>query len=109
MTQDEVLQTLREVIAEAENFTTWTVSTPHLVELVKRAVEVEREALMQLFTDPENQPTQHGTVTLEYMQREVAAEREACANVCDDIATEDGFEGGYANGCAEAIRARGNT
>jgi len=44
MTQDEVLQTLREVIAEAENFTTWTVSTPHLVELVKRAVEAEREA-----------------------------------------------------------------
>jgi hypothetical protein len=43
MTQDGILQTLREVIAEAENFTTWTVSTPHLVELVKRAVEAERE------------------------------------------------------------------
>ena len=74
MTQDKILQTLREVIAEAENFTTWTVSTPHLVELVKRAVE---------------------------------AEREACAKVCDDIATEDGWEGSYANGCAVAIRARG--
>jgi len=74
MTQDEILQTLREVIAEAENYTTWTVSTPHLVELVKRAVE---------------------------------AEREACAKVCDDIATEDGWEGSYANGCAVAIRARG--
>ena len=44
MKQDEILQTLREVIAEAQNFTTWTVSTPHLVELVKRAVEAEREA-----------------------------------------------------------------
>ena len=44
MKQDEVLQTLREVIEEAENFTTWTVSTPHLVELVERAVEAEREA-----------------------------------------------------------------
>jgi hypothetical protein len=44
MKQDEVLQTLREVIEEAKNFTTWTVSTPHLVELVKRAVEAEREA-----------------------------------------------------------------
>ena len=43
MTQDEVLQTLRKVIAESDNFTTWTVSTPHLVELVKRAVEAERE------------------------------------------------------------------
>ena len=48
MTQDEVLQTLREVIEEAENFTTWTVSTPHLVELVKRAVEAEREACAKL-------------------------------------------------------------
>jgi hypothetical protein len=48
MTQDEILQTLREVIAEAENFTTWTVSTPHLVELVKRAVEAEREACAKL-------------------------------------------------------------
>jgi hypothetical protein len=35
------------------------------------------------------------------------AEREACAKLCDDIATDDGFEGGYANGCAAAIRARG--
>ena len=38
-----------------------------------------------------------------------ADEREACARVCDDIATEDGWEGSYANGCAVAIRARGNT
>ena len=44
MKQDEVLQMLRKVIAESDNFTTWTVSTPHLVELVKRAVEAEREA-----------------------------------------------------------------
>ena len=48
MTQDEVLQTLRKVIAETDNFTTWTVSTPHLVELVKRAVEAEREACAKL-------------------------------------------------------------
>ena len=44
MKQDEILQTLRKVIAESDNFTTWTVSTPHLVELVRRAVEAEREA-----------------------------------------------------------------
>jgi hypothetical protein len=36
-----------------------------------------------------------------------AAEREACAKVCDQRAEEDKFEGGYANACAEAIRARG--
>ena len=48
MKQDEVLQTLRKVIAESDNFTTWTVSTPHLVELVKRAIEAEREAILDL-------------------------------------------------------------
>lgn len=53
---------------------------------------------------------------VEYMPLEVferfahlvaAAEREACAEVCDKIADEDGFEGGYANRCAFAIRERG--
>jgi len=36
-----------------------------------------------------------------------AAEREACAALCDKISDEDGFEGGYADYCAHAIRARG--
>ena len=35
-----------------------------------------------------------------------AAEREACAALCDKIADEDGFEGGYADRCAHAIRER---
>jgi hypothetical protein len=35
------------------------------------------------------------------------AEREACTKVCEEIATEDGWEGGYAYRCVEAIRARG--
>ena len=36
-----------------------------------------------------------------------AAEREACAKVCDELSDEDGFESGYANRCAFAIRERG--
>jgi len=44
MTQDEILKELRIVIAENQQFTTWTISTPHLVELVNRAVKAEREA-----------------------------------------------------------------
>ena len=35
-------------------------------------------------------------------------EREACAKVCDQRATEDAWEGCYANACAIAIRARGS-
>jgi len=37
----------------------------------------------------------------------VLIEREACAEICNRIATEDGWEGGYAYRCVEAIRARG--
>ena len=44
MKQDEVIQLMRKVIKESEYYTTWTVSTPHLVELVERAIEAEREA-----------------------------------------------------------------
>jgi len=74
MTQDEILDALYKVIQENKHYTTWTVSTPHLVALVNLAIEQEREA---------------------------------CAKVCDEIATEDGWEGGYAYRCVEAIRARG--
>ncbi len=80
---------------------------------------VERESIMQAITDPENQPSQFGTVTLAYMQREVAAEREACAKVCANLMTpwdentpnhgavslvNDGMRQ-----CAAAIRARGQS
>ena len=74
MTQDEVLEALHKVVQEHKHYTTWTVSTPHLVALVNLAIEREREE---------------------------------CAKICDEIATEDGWEGGYAYRCVEAIRARG--
>jgi hypothetical protein len=44
MTQDQIIQMLHNIVAENQNYTTWTVSTPHLVELVNRAVKAEREA-----------------------------------------------------------------
>ena len=44
MTQDQILAALREVVAKNSHFTTWTVSTPHLVALVNLAIEREREA-----------------------------------------------------------------
>ena len=43
MTQDEILEALHKVIQENKHYTTWTVSTPHLVALVKLAIEHERE------------------------------------------------------------------
>ena len=47
MEQDEVMQTLRDVIEETDCYRAWIVSTPHLVELVKRAIEAEHERLLQ--------------------------------------------------------------
>ena len=48
MTTNEITSMLHKVIAEGPNFTTWTVSTPHLVALVNHAVEVEREACAEI-------------------------------------------------------------
>jgi hypothetical protein len=44
MTQAEVLSMMHNIIAENRHYSTWTVSTPHLVMLVNRAIEAEREA-----------------------------------------------------------------
>jgi hypothetical protein len=44
MKQAEVLSMMHNIIAENRQYSTWTVSTPHLVMLVNRAIEAEREA-----------------------------------------------------------------
>ena len=59
-----------------------------LIELGRAEGRSEtRKFMVQLFTDPENQPSQYGTVTLEYMQREIEAEKEACAKVCSAVSS----------------------
>ena len=44
MTQDEILETLHRVVQENKHYTTWTISTPHLIALVREVIEQEREA-----------------------------------------------------------------
>ena len=98
--------------------------------------EKRTKELMQLFLDPENQPTQFGTATLEHREEEIAAayarghdeggkdfesiflpaaiaaEREACAKVCEEIApwgnSADDWAASCLNKAAKAIRARNN-
>ena len=48
MTQDEILDALHKVVQENKHYTTWTVSTPHLVALVNLAIEQEREACAEV-------------------------------------------------------------
>jgi predicted amino acid racemase len=77
MNQDEVLETLHRVVAENMNYTTWTVSTPHLIALVREVIEQEREACAKVC--------------------ETFDQREAFND--EDMAVADA--------CATAIRARG--
>lgn len=44
MTQDEIVKSLKEIVAQDIGYTTWTISTPHLVSLVNKAIDIEREA-----------------------------------------------------------------
>ena len=44
MNQTEIIAMLHNIIANNQQYTTWTVSTPHIVALVNQAVEAEREA-----------------------------------------------------------------
>jgi len=48
MKQIEILAMLHNIIANNTQYTTWTVSTPHLVALVNQAVEAEREACAKI-------------------------------------------------------------
>lgn len=48
MTQNEILVLLHKIVAENQQYTTWTVSTPHLVQLVNQAIIAEREACAEV-------------------------------------------------------------
>jgi predicted amino acid racemase len=77
MNQDEVLETLHRVVQENKHYTTWTVSTPHLIALVREVIEQEREECAKVC--------------------ETFDQREAFND--EDMAVADA--------CATAIRARG--
>ena len=75
------------------------------------AVKAERKAMIQLFTDPENQPTQYGTVTVEYMERFMAAERQRVVDSLKkqaELATDD-YDRRWALEMAAAVAERSNT
>jgi len=51
MKEHQVIEVLHKVVAENQNFTTWTVSTPHLVALVNHAIEAERKRILDVIGD----------------------------------------------------------
>jgi dTDP-glucose pyrophosphorylase len=84
MTQDEIIPLPTYLNAAYEGDDLYTGN--QVRELMKLVAAKERETYMQLFLDPENQPTQYGTVTVKFMNREIAKEREACAKVAENRA-----------------------
>lgn len=100
MTQDEIIE-----IAKRFGITVELASHPAVKQLVNEVVKQTENRFMQLFLDPENQPTQFGTATQEYREKEIKDEREACAKVCDKYAGP--FNAHRIGECADAIRARG--
>ena len=51
MEQNEVLAILNNVVANNQQYTTWTVSTPHLVGLVNEAMKRERSHMLQFIDE----------------------------------------------------------
>ena len=45
--QEEILTELRNIVANNQHYTTWTVSTPHLMALVNKFLQDERDAIMK--------------------------------------------------------------
>jgi hypothetical protein len=99
MTQDEILDALYKVVQENKHYTTWTLSTPHLVALVNLAIEKERDRIKQANAPEIERVNAH----IKELEDAILAEREACA----DIAENWNSNGMPRTGVANEIRARG--
>ena len=92
-----------ELVAAAERNRTWTQD--HWTEYERSIAAAERNSWPAEMEAMERQVN----ILTDALAQAKAEEREACAKVCDQRATEDNWEGFYAAQCAEAIRARGET
>jgi len=73
MTREEIIEMARQADREWDcdrDMYEWLETFAHLVE------DKVTARYMQLFLDPENQPTQFGTATQEYREKEIKNERE---------------------------------
>ena len=103
MNRDDIVRMVRKALEQNVDYSVWTISTPHLEEFARLVAAAERERIIAT-NAPEIEKV---NVYIKALEDAVAAEREACAALCDKISDEDGFEGSYADRCAAAIRERG--
>ena len=113
MTQDETIELARKAGFDPHDMSSdFTCNLENINTFAKLVAEKKREFYMQLFLDPENQPTQFGTATQEYREQEIRAEREAIWNILfeyagrDDLTPEDES---LLKHLADLIKARGHT
>ena len=87
MTRDDIILMAREACdpdkMNAWHNGFWTLTQDELERFFRAAyaagVAAECQAIVSALTNPGNQPSQFGTVTIDYMEQQVGAEREACA------------------------------
>ena len=108
MKEDEIIEMARQAgMAYEDKLEVYVANIDDLQDFAK-LVEAKVEArYMQLFLDPENQPTQFGTATQEYREQEILEEREACAKTVEKIETYEKIEKACFKFAAKNIRARG--
>jgi hypothetical protein len=110
MTQDEIIEMARQVGLPHWYQTKEVVNIELLERFANLVAQHEGKKYENIITNMakllEMQQKREG-VAVDMIEAAVLAEREACLKICDRIATEDGFEGGYAYRCVVHIRARG--
>ena len=129
MNREDIIRMAQEVDFNANANDPYNVTNEWVFRFAALVASAERKFYMQLFLDPENQPTQFGTATQEYREQEVREakrqerdefkehalamaraaiigavknEREACAKLCENKNTLLEWPT-----YAAAIRARG--
>jgi hypothetical protein len=109
MTQDEVIEMAKQAGLDDDIFPLGEWDNPELMTFAKLVAAKERETYMQLFLDPENQPTQFGTATQEYRTQEIQEIQSLLAEIANIVRTKHiyGPEMKKLLAKEEAIRARG--
>jgi hypothetical protein len=106
MTQDEIIELAREA-GSFIGCATFAFTPKELEAFAKLVTQHERERIKQANAPEIEKVNAH----IKKLEDAVLAEREACAQVCDDMSnTEANMNNTWRNGCrdsADAIRARG--
>jgi hypothetical protein len=120
MTKDEALklalEALEHMLEDAKQERLTVEYWNECVDAITAIKQVLAAPDLQAELNATNRQVEILSDALAESRREVAAEREACAKVCDDLAppcgynlTETSFWDVTSLECAAAIRARGNT